>query len=54
MDLERCCECDDPTGRSGRGDDSIYAECLVTGDEIGPLRPACLERLIEDGLIVEV
>lgn len=23
-ELERCVECDEPTGRAGRGDDSLY------------------------------
>ncbi len=25
MTLETCCECDAPTGRAGRGEDSLYA-----------------------------
>lgn len=50
-DLERCCECDDPTGRAGRGDDSIYAEVVATGDEIGPLCSECFNRLESEGKI---
>ena len=34
-DLERCCDCDEPTGRAGRADDSLY-----WSDE-GPFCPAC-------------
>lgn len=26
-ELERCCNCDEPTGRAGRADDSLYCEC---------------------------
>ncbi len=26
-ELERCCSCDEPTGRAGRADDSLYCEC---------------------------
>lgn len=33
--LEHCCECGSPTGRAGRGDDSIYI-----GD-YGPLCKTC-------------
>ncbi len=25
--LEMCCVCDEPTGRAGKGDDSIYCNC---------------------------
>ena len=35
-DLERCCKCDEPTGRAGKGDDSIYLD----GGE-GPFCLAC-------------
>jgi hypothetical protein len=35
-ELERCCICDDPTGRSGIGDDSIYDD-----DGNGPYCPGC-------------
>jgi len=38
--LEYCCDCGEPTGRAGRGDDSIYVE--VDGQEIGPLCEECL------------
>jgi hypothetical protein len=27
MEEERCCMCDDATGRAGKGDDSIYCNC---------------------------
>lgn len=35
-DIERCCECDEPTERAGRADDSIYGEC-----GFGPFCSAC-------------
>lgn len=35
--LEECCECDEPTGRAGKGEDSIYCdEC-----EEGPFCSEC-------------
>lgn len=34
--LEHCCECGDPTGHAGRGDDSLY-----TDDGEGPFCDAC-------------
>lgn len=42
MRFERCCECDETTGRAGRGDDSIYVE--VDGKEIGPLCLDCFYK----------
>lgn len=27
LELERCVDCDDPTGRAGRADDSLYCDC---------------------------
>ena len=36
---ERCCICDEPTGRAGRGEDSIYCERC----EAGPFCENCLE-----------
>ena len=43
---ERCCQCDEPTGRAGRGDDSIYMD--VDGKEIGPLCPECADDIMFD------
>lgn len=40
---ERCANCDDPTGRAGRGDDSLYVQ-RIDGREIGPLCPDCYFR----------
>lgn len=34
--LEVCCKCDEPTGRAGKGEDSLYAS---NGD--GPFCPMC-------------
>lgn len=36
LPIEHCCECDEPTGRAGPADDSIY-----TPDGYGPLCEAC-------------
>ena len=41
--LEHCCFCGDPTGRAGKGEDSIYL-----GD-IGPLCESCYQE-IEDAI----
>ena len=49
--LEYCCECDSPTGRAGRGEDSIYAEFMIGGDEIGPLCWECYQSLIHAKII---
>ncbi len=35
-ELEICCQCDDPTGRAGRADDSLYTDC-----DWGPYCPDC-------------
>lgn len=37
--LEHCCECDTPTGRAGRGEDSIYI--AYPDHEVGPLCEYC-------------
>ena len=37
--LEYCFICESPTGRAGRGDDSIYAD-----DDSGPYCPECWEE----------
>lgn len=34
--LEYCCECNNPTGRAGRGEDSLYTE-----DDKGPFCQDC-------------
>jgi len=44
--LEHCSECGNPTGRAGRGEDSIYAETMIGDDEIGPLCWECYQDLI--------
>jgi hypothetical protein len=49
--LEYCCECDQPTGRAGRGDDSIYVINALTKDEVGPLCPECRDNMRNCGLI---
>jgi len=58
-ELERCCLCDAPTGRSGKGEDSIYRVlafdwCMdKMGDEIGPLCEDCNRKLENEGIIEE-
>jgi hypothetical protein len=44
--IERCCVCDEPTGRAGRGDDSLYAE-----DGSGPYCEPCWLKLPENGVV---
>lgn len=39
--LERCCLCDEPTGRAGKGEDSLYT---VSGDT-GPFCENCFDSL---------
>lgn len=41
MSIELCCECDQPTGRAGKHDDSIYIH--YPDKEIGPLCEECWE-----------
>lgn len=38
--LEYCCNCNQPTGRAGKADDSLYTE-----DDEGPFCWDCWERL---------
>lgn len=39
MTIELCSECDKPTGRAGRHDDSIFI--LILDKEVGPLCEEC-------------
>ena len=39
-EIERCVECDEPTGRAGRDDDSMY--CDVCG--AGPFCEGCYDE----------
>ena len=50
--LEYCSECGEPTGRAGRGDDSIFAEAINGSKEYGPLCTNCRDDLEAHGLIV--
>jgi hypothetical protein len=65
--LEVCCVCSEPTGRAGRGDDSIYRTLNqdfpdndfgfrfpIKGEELGPLCSDCNEHMAEHGLFEEV
>ena len=50
MTLEKCCACDEPTGRAGRCDDSLFM------DDDGPFCEACFEATIQsaaEGVIQE-
>ncbi len=60
--LEYCTLCDEPTGRAGRGDDSIYCTLIRTqrmatgrlleeGNEVGPLCWDCKQTLLASELI---
>lgn len=63
---ELCVLCDAPTGRAGRGEDSIFREMLKTediafnsgvsvcdcvGDVVGPLCPQCCVDMVSLGMI---
>ena len=41
--IEYCCECDEPTGKAGKGEDSLY-----TDDDNGPFCSECYDELEED------
>lgn len=55
--LEYCCLCDEPTGRAGRDDDSIYVELTrsflgyTEGDELGGLCVECYRALVQLKLV---
>lgn len=54
--LERCYICDEPTGRAGRCDDSIFVEIIKErgfdlGEEVGPLCEECCNDLTHEGVI---
>lgn len=67
--IELCCLCNEPTGRAGRSEDSIYLVCLeepvyceccvppepsiVPGQEAGPLCPGCYQRLLTMGYVFD-
>ena len=40
MSIERCSECNEPTGNAGRLEDSIYLS-FEDGTELGPLCATC-------------
>jgi len=50
---ERCCHCDDLTGRAGVHDDSIYLTMKADGEYKGPFCEDCRDQLIADGLAEE-
>jgi hypothetical protein len=43
-DLEECIKCGNHTERSGKSDDSLYAD--IEGEEIGPLCEKCLDAIL--------
>lgn len=45
LPIERCCLCDEPTGRAGRGEDSIYINLPYA--EVGPLCETCQSGIEE-------
>ena len=45
MNDELCCKCDQPTGRAGRSDDSLYTE-----DDEGPFCWECFQEVEEQPL----
>ena len=48
--LERCWHCDEPTGRAGRSDDSIYCEHCHRG----PFCSECFDTHEEKQIVVDV
>ncbi len=60
INYEGCEICGEPTGKAGKGEDSLYAEWAITpptlpsrkqGTEAGPFCPACYDCLHIVGLI---
>lgn len=48
---ELCVECDEPTGKAGRCEDSLYLYAVSSGNEWGPLCEICYQFHAEnDGL----
>ncbi len=45
MKIERCCECDEATGRAGRGEDSLY-DPADSGK--GPYCQDCFDKLLSE------
>jgi len=43
MEIEYCCMCGEETGRSGYGDDSLYAK-----DGSGPYCPDCYDIVMSE------
>lgn len=53
--LERCCKCDEPTGRAGRAEDSLYTEhggpyCEQCWEDLRGVQAARIAELEEDGI----
>ena len=40
--LEYCCECGEPTGHAGRGEDSLYTE-----NDQGPFCSSCFDAAVD-------
>lgn len=51
MRIEYCCECEQPTGKAGRCEDSLYPISKIDENEIGPLCDECYLGLAKQGLI---
>ena len=57
--IETCVLCGDPTGRAGKGEDSLYSEWAIKppllqykeGEQIGPLCVSCFDCLVIVGVI---
>ncbi len=49
--LEYCSECGEPTGKAGRGEDSIFVMAVDGSKEYGPLCLDCHELLLSEGKI---
>ncbi len=52
-DLEYCTLCDEPTGRAGRGEDSLYID-FGDGSCFGPLCEKCFDENHEANSVADL
>lgn len=53
LKVEKCTLCEDPTGRAGRGEDSIYV-ASGTPAEVGPLCECCFNTLTNADVLADL
>ena len=44
---EHCCSCDEPTGRAGAAEDSLFIK--IDGDWVGPFCEECYDDKVPEG-----